>query len=429
MSPIETILSQMSSVAKPQRKFMLVLLNTLMYLPSRVNFRNLGRYTGLNEKTFSRWFLRGFDFPAFNLLMLKDVPSVSSGDVAGMDAVFVPKSGRKSHGLGWYWNGSQGRAERGQELSLLAVIDMGHNTAYTLSASQTPALPQSTAKRGKSAKKVATTAEATPKAKRQPLVGPPLPTRIDSYLGHLRRDLKALLGRGIRYLVADSFYAKAKFVSGVTELNLHLVSKLRHDADLRWLYDGPQKPKGCRRRYGGKVRFDDLSLFERAGDVDGQQVYTATVNSPTFKRTLRIVYLVREEKGKTYTALLFSTDTDCFAMDILRYYKARFQIEFLFRDAKQHMGLCNCQSTHQEKLDFHFNASLAALNLLRLEDRRQNLDAGAGGRHVISIASGKIRKFNAHLLERFSRHLKLDFTAIKCSQAFTDLCNYGAIAA
>jgi hypothetical protein len=139
--------------------------------------------------------------------------------------------------------------------------------------------------------------------------------------------------------------------------------------------------------------------------------------------------LVREEKGKTYTALLFSTDTDCSAMDILRYYKARFQIEFLFRDAKQHMGLCNCQSTHQEKLDFHFNASLAALNLLRLEDRRQNLDAGAGGRHVISIASGKIRKFNAHLLERFSRHLKLDFTAIKCSQAFTDLCNYGAIAA
>jgi len=63
MSPIETILSQMSSVAKPQRKFMLVLLNTLIYLPSRVNFRNLGRYTGLNEKTFSRWFLRGFDFP------------------------------------------------------------------------------------------------------------------------------------------------------------------------------------------------------------------------------------------------------------------------------------------------------------------------------------------------------------------------------
>ena len=68
-------------------------------------------------------------------------------------------------------------------------------------------------------------------------------------------------------------------------------------------------------------------------------------------------------------------------------------------------------------------------NLLRLQDRQQNLKAGGNGRRVISIASGKIRQFNAHLLERFSRHLKLDFSAIKSSQAFADLCNYGAIAA
>lgn len=31
-------------------KFLLTLLNALMYLPSRVNFRNLGRYTDCNEK-------------------------------------------------------------------------------------------------------------------------------------------------------------------------------------------------------------------------------------------------------------------------------------------------------------------------------------------------------------------------------------------
>jgi len=54
---------------------------------------------------------------------------------------------------------------------------------------------------------------------------------------------------------------------------------------------------------------------------------------------------VREENGKTYTALLFCTDIDCAALDILRYYKARFQIEFVFRDAKQYTGLCDCQAT------------------------------------------------------------------------------------
>jgi hypothetical protein len=62
-------------------------------------------------------------------------------------------------------------------------------------------------------------------------------------------------------------------------------------------------------------------------------------------------------------------------------------------------------------LGFHFNPSLTALNLLRLEDRQQAVEGA--GRNVISIASWKTRKFNAHLLERFSCHLGIDFTAIK----------------
>ncbi|UOA09824.1 hypothetical protein [Methylobacter sp. S3L5C] len=145
---------------------------------------------------------------------------------------------------------------------------------------------------------------------------------------------------------------------------------------------------------------------------------------------------MREEKGKTYTALLLCTDIDCAAMDILRYYKARFQIEFVFRDAKQYTGLCDCQTTSEAKLGFHFNASLAALNFLCLEDRQQAVEGGrwkveggrwkveGAGRNVISIASWKTRKFNAHLLERFSCHLGIDFTAIKSSQGFAALCNY-----
>ena len=75
MHLIEPILQQMSSMAKPQRKFMFILLTALTYLPGRVNFRNLGRYTSLNEKTFSRWFRRPFDFVTFNLLSLKDLPN------------------------------------------------------------------------------------------------------------------------------------------------------------------------------------------------------------------------------------------------------------------------------------------------------------------------------------------------------------------
>ena len=221
MHLIEPILHQMSSVAKPQRKFMLILLTALTYLPGRVNFRNLGRYTHLNEKTFSRWFRRPFDFVAFNLLCLNAL--LSDGEwVVAIDASFARKSGRTSYGLDWFWNGSQGQAERGLEISMLALVDVTHNTAYTLSAYQTPALPKapkvSTVPKEVSEKDEAKATEGDeeqPKAKTNDNKTPeePRTTRIDIYLSHLKRDTNPLLGK-IRYLVADSYYAKTKFVNG-----------------------------------------------------------------------------------------------------------------------------------------------------------------------------------------------------------------------
>jgi IS4 transposase len=48
--------------------------------------------------------------------------------------------------------------------------------------------------------------------------------------------------------------------------------------------------------------------------------------------------------------VLFSTDTELDALTLYRYYKARFQIEFLFRDAKQFTGLNDCQARSEPAL-------------------------------------------------------------------------------
>ena len=42
----------------------------------------------------------------------------------------------------------------------------------------------------------------------------------------------------------------------------------------------------------------------------------------------------------------------------------------ILRDGKQHAGITNCQSTDFRKLDFHFNASLAAVNLAKAACKR-----------------------------------------------------------
>ena len=66
MEIVKTILQPMSTVTKPQRKFMQVLLFLLMCRRGRANFRNLSRYSDYHEKTFSRWYRRSFDLVEFN---------------------------------------------------------------------------------------------------------------------------------------------------------------------------------------------------------------------------------------------------------------------------------------------------------------------------------------------------------------------------
>ena len=57
---------------------------------------------------------------------------------------------------------------------------------------------------------------------------------------------------------------------------------------------------------------------------------------------------------------------------VFKYYRSRFQIEFIYRDAKQHTGLSNCQGRSKEKLDFHFNAALTSVNLAKISNQEEN---------------------------------------------------------
>ena len=54
---------------------------------------------------------------------------------------------------------------------------------------------------------------------------------------------------------------------------------------------------------------------------------------------------------------------------LFRFCRARFQIEFAFRDARQHLGLQDCRARSQARLDFHFNVVFAALFRARLQAR------------------------------------------------------------
>jgi hypothetical protein len=198
-----------------------------------------------------------------------------------------------------------------------------------------------------------------------------------------------------------------------------------------FLYTGPHpKRRGARRNYDGKVNFQDLSRFEDLGpraDEPHLHLYTAVVWHKTLKRRLRLVVLLnRKDPAKPRFIVLGSTDPTLHGHKLIDLYAARFQIEFLFRDSKQFTGLLDCQARAASALDFHFNASLATLNLVRAED----LGMPQGQEpHVFSMASWKQCHFNERLLDLFIEKFALDPTWVKNHACYDELRTYGAIAA
>ena len=227
----------------------------------------------------------------------------------------------------------------------------------------------------------------------------------------------------LRYVITDGYYSKRKFLDGLRALGMHQIGKLRRDANLRYLYQGPGRPgPGRPKSYDGKVDLDDLSRFECVTSEDDTIVlYHQVLNHVHLRRNLRIVLVLDTRTRRR--AVLFSTDTGMDAQALYRSYKARFQIEFLFRDAKQFTSLSASQARSQAKVHFHFNASMSALTLGKLEARQQSDGSQAG----FSMASVKRRAFNQHLLERISQHLAQGHSLEKSSPDYQSLCNYGTI--
>jgi hypothetical protein len=396
MTVVAQILDRMSGIAKPQRKFLLNLFVTMLVTRTRINFSNLSRHSSVHEKTYRRQFRKPFAFVSFNQSSIARAVPDAATKLFAQDASFSAKSGKHTYGLDHFWNGCQARAEKGLEVSLISIVDVEANQSFALSAEQTRAQPEK--------KKTEKT-----------------PTRIDFYLEHLQRTAR-YFPAAVKYGVCDGFYAKWKFVDGVCAMDFHVVSKLRSDAQLLYLYQGVQKQRGRRRKFAGRVAVNDLSRFQKI-ETDESKItlYTLVVWSVSLKRAVRVAIVVNhKDQEKPRYAILFSTDTELCAADIFRFYKARFQIEFIFRDAKQFAGFSDCQARDKEALHFHFNASVTLVNLARLMAQEEHK---TDEKLVFSMSSIKQRFFNEHLLNLFIDKLALDLTAVKSHPQFEYLRN------
>lgn len=206
------------------------------------------------------------------------------------------------------------------------------------------------------------------KNKREVVLSPEL-IRLKTALSNVLDRIVPLLK--VKYLLLDGEYGHNAAVQMAAQLNLHMISKLRYDSKLHLPYVGEKKGKGKPKQYGDRLMYDNLpETGLKSAKYEAQlveRIYQFEVWHPDHAQKLNAVIIVKENlmTQKRGHMILFSSDLTLSAERIVRLYSLRFQIEFVFRDAKQHFGLEDFMNVTQTAVSNAANLSLFMTTLAR----------------------------------------------------------------
>ena len=312
----------------------------LMVTPRKCNFTQMGRYGKRGEQCYRQTAERSVNWLEMNMWLSAFAFKQGKGrNAIVIDPSFIKKAGKHTPYVGAFWSGCAGAVKHGLEILGIGVIDVDLHECMMLKAVQT------TLEKGGEKKEMS----------------------LYDWYAKVLEDDKVTLQRICKVLVADSAFSKRPFIDKVMKMGFHVVSRLRHDAALFYTWDGEPTGKPGRPRVKGDkidVRNIDMSkvemleLEETSGKAYALKAWCKSLH--------RVVSLVIHELPNGVRRLYFATDENMSGRDVVEYYTTRFQEEFCFRDAKQFLGLTDCQARDKRKLDFAFNSSFTALNVAKI---------------------------------------------------------------
>ncbi len=337
--------------------------------PNRASMLGLSRWTekGGSYRTIQRLYLTPINWLQVHWLAFNTHWWRSDGVylLAG-DEVVVSKAGKTTHGVGRFYSGLAQRVIPSVSFMVVSLIDVERRQSYPLYVEQImpvekvsePPVPAPKRKRGR------------PKGRKNyqkpPPTLSPLLSLFQGMLGAIRHHLASL---NVSHIVLDGKFGNYPSTWTVRDAGYHIISKMRQDAALYFPYDGDKPRRGPTPRYGKKLNYKGLptsSLRHTRYEGDYRiDTYQMAIYHKDYPDLLNVVIIVKIhlKTGKHGHVVLFSTDLDLTAEQIVDYYSLRFQIEFNFRDAKQHWGLEDFMNTSQQAVTNAVNLAFLMVNL------------------------------------------------------------------
>jgi hypothetical protein len=353
----------------------------MLSITGRVTMLGLSRWAGKggSYRTVQRFFKAVIYWPRVfcNFFMRHLYRSGGEYLLVGDESV-VTKSGKETHGLDYFFSGLLNKVVKGISIFSLSLVSVEERRSYPLRVEQViRSEAEKTAakeRKQKRAKQKHATSKKTPGRPKGSRNRDKTQVELSRELKRIQEMVKKQLNMlqawlTVRYLVLDGHFGNNHALQMALQCGLHLISKLRYDAALSFVYDGEQKRKGPRKKYGQKINYRNIPqqyLVEKSSK-DGIEtcIYQAQMLHHEFAQILNVVIITKTnlKTGAFANANLFSSDLELSCEKIIDFYSLRFQIEFNFRDAKQYWGLEDFMNIKEVPVTNAINLSLFMVNL------------------------------------------------------------------
>lgn len=341
----------------------------MLCIPNRATMLGLSRWgeKGGSYRTISRLYQAPMDWLKVQWCLFQTHLLRPDGEyILAGDEVVISKVGKHTHGVGRFFSGLAQKVIPSLSFMAISIIDVETEHSYPLCVQQmmpSPKREQPVAEKPKRPR-------GRPKgsknhAKAEPTLSPVL-VLLQAMLTLISTHIQALK---VKYIVLDGKFGNYPSTWMILQQNLHIISKMRQDAALYLPYTGQAPSRGPKRRYGDKLNYRALpaeklvsSVVKGDYRIDSYQLEAYHRDYPDMLNIVVIVktHLTTHKQGHV---VLFSTDSALSAEKIVRYYRLRFQIEFNFRDAKQHWGLEDFMNTTEQGVTNAANLAFLMVNL------------------------------------------------------------------
>lgn len=364
-----TVLRQLTVVAQ-----------AMLAMTGRVTMLGLSRWAGQggSYRTIQRFFNTTVNWSGLQWLLIRThLWKPGETMVAAGDDVIVTKSGKCTHGLDRFFSSIYSKVVPGLGFLSLSLISVERRVSYPVVLEQLEQAQTSRSQEGPPQKpKGKGKGKGKPGRRKGTKNRNRRDVELSPYLQFVQNHLKHLLDLigshlKLEHFVFDGAFGNNEAVQMVRQIGLHLVSKLRHDSALYLPYDGPYSGRGPRKKYGDKINYQNIpETYLKASSTDKEKdietkIYQMKVRHKKFADLLNVVVIVKTnlKTHKVAHVVLFSSDLGLPYDLVIDYYRLRFQIEFNFRDAKQHWGLEDFMVVNETPVYNSANLALFMVNV------------------------------------------------------------------